>query len=369
MKLKETDSGIIYGSAIPKKGEKSSTMPYLSELPSGDILAVTSISSYFDAPDGKTHLLRSEDGGKSFVDCGAKFTFKESEYRISESTKITAKDDNNILAIGYGFVFNKGDLGPGNSETGGLLDCPMFFSESHDGGKTFSECKMIKTAWGYHTEASSPVVILANGNYVTPISAMADWEGGFSSKLCGRLLLSTDGGNTWSDDTVTMELGPDVTVWEQRLAITESGKIVDIAWNENIKTGELYNNHAAISTDGGKSFSSPIDTGIHGQATGICALGGERVLTLHAMRRDVDKYGVLACIVNLENNKWDIEWSDYIWEPEFSMEKRSDGLEVFSMLRFGQPSAIMLRDGTVMYTHWQMENDVCKTIWKRFKVE
>lgn len=248
-------------------------------------------------------------------------------------------------------------------------DAQTHILKSLDGGKTFTKPCRVNSAWGYHTEASAPLSILLNGDYVTAIGGMPDWNGKYLTPMCGRLLRSSDNGATWNDDTVIMGFGPDTAVWEQRIAVTDSGKIVDIAWVENLKTGELHNNQAAISTDNGKTFSAPIDTGIKGQATGICALGGERVLVLHSMRKDVDRYGVKACIVNLENNKWEIEYSDYIWEPNFEMTKTTGNLEVFSMLRFGQPSAVKLKDGTILFTMWLMENDVCRTIWQRFKLE
>ncbi len=369
MRLCKIDEGIIYGSNKPKQGDKSSYMPYLCEMDDGILLAATTIASYFDAPDAQTHVMKSVDGGKSFKDCGSPFVFSDEEFPVDGLMKISSAGGNHILAVGYGFVHNKGDLGPANVEANGLLDCPAFFAESFDGGKTFTPCRRLATAWGAHTEASAPMTVLSNGDYITPISAMQNWEGEFTSPMCGRLLRSGDKGKTWRDDTKTMDFGEHTTVWEQRLAVTESGKIVVVAWNENLKTEELYNNHAVISTDDGKTFGAPIDTGIRGQATGICAIGGERVLVLHSMRKHVERFGVQACIVNLKDNKWEIEYSDYIWEPEFTMTKTSKNLGVFSMLRFGQPSAILLKDGTILYTQWLMENEVCRTIWKRFKIE
>jgi len=375
MKLKILDKGIIYGSSNPQQGDLSGYMSYFCELKDGTILATNVIGSYFDALDAQTYVLRSIDGGKSYnVPDKASFDYSEVEKElggsINGSMKVSTDGGNHVIAIGYGFVRNHGeDVGPANEETNGLLDCPVLFAESFDGGKTFEPCKYIDSHWGCHTEASGPVYVLSNGDYITPIAAMQNWEGQFTAPMCGRLLRSCDKGKTWSDDTVTMDFGPDTTVWEQRLAITDSGKIVDIAWVENLKTGELYNNHVSISLDNGKTFGQAIDTGIRGQASGVCALGGERVLALHSMRKYVDRFGVLACIVNLADGKWDIEHSEYIWEPQFEMTKTSGNLSVFNMLRFGQPSAIKLHDGTILYTQWLMENDICRTIWVHLDFE
>jgi len=375
MKLRVLEEGIVYGSENPKTGDKSATMPFFCELEDGTILSAQIIASYFDAPDSKGFVLRSSDGGKTYC-CPEESPFDLSEAEkmfggpVQACFKVASDGGDHVIAIGYGFVRNKGEsVDLANVQTGGLLDCPAFFTESFDGGKTFTPSKTIDSHWGYHTEASAPLYVLKNGDYITPIAPMPDWEGCYKNPIHGRLLRSTDKGKTWNDDAVTMDFGPDTTVWEQRLAITDSGKIVDVAWNENLKTGEIYNNHIAISTDNGKTFGPAIDTGIKGQATGICALGGEKVLALHSMRKNADRYGVLACIANVANGKWEVEHTEYIWEPRFAMTKVDGSLGVFDMLRFGQPSAIRLQDGTILYTQWLMENDVCRTIWIRFAIE
>lgn len=374
MKLRMLEQGIVYGSENPQKGDRSGYMPFFCEMEDGTLLSAQILASYFDAPDGEGYVLRSADGGKTFT--GAEkspFDLSEVEKFFGADTqacfKVATDGGDHVIAIGYGFVRNHGRTTIGNPETGGVMDCPALFAESFDGGKTFTPCVPVDSAWGYHTEASAPLYVLGNGDYVTPIAAMPDWDGKFATPQCGRLLRSEDKGKTWDDSTVTMDFGPDTTVWEQRFAVTDSGKIVDVAWNENLKTGELYNNHISISTDNGKTFGAAIDTGVRGQATGICALGGELVLTLHSMRKHVDRFGVLACIVDVSENSWKPVWSDYIWEPRFAMKKVEGNLGVFNALRFGQPSAIRLKDGTILYTQWLMENEVCRTIWIRFALE
>lgn len=369
MKLRKIGEGIIFGSENPKEGDVSGYMPFICEMDDGTLLVPHSIGSRFDGPDCDTYIVESRDGGRTFRKHDRPvMDTSDREYPVPVSCKVTNAGGGHVLAVGYGFVRNKGEAGPANPETNGLLDCPIFFAESFDGGVSFSRPVEVDTAWGPHCEASAPLLILPNGDYVTPTAAMPDWEGGYRSPMCGRLLRSCDGGRTWNDDTVVMDFGPDVSAWEQRICRTESGKLVVIGWNENLRTGELMNNHVAISEDNGRSFGAPIDTGIHGQASGVCAIGGDRILTTHAMRRDVDRVGVMATIVNLADGGWDVEYRELIWEPSFVMTKTTGNLEVFSALRFGQPSAVLLKDGTVMYTQWLMENEVCRTIWQRYEL-
>ena len=178
-----------------------------------------------------------------------------------------------------------------------------------------------------------------------------------SSRLCGRLLRSTDEGKTWNDDTVCMEFdGNIVTCYEQRVCQLESGNIVVIGWNENTQTGERMNNHYTISYDNGLTFSKPIDTGVRGQASSVCAIGGEKLLALHAIRRDTDEPGIYGYIVYLSDGKWNILEEKLIWAPNAPVMKNSKMAEIFAFLKFGQPGAIKLMDGDILMTHWFAED-------------
>ena len=67
------------------------------------------------------------------------------------------------------------------------------------------------------------------------------------------------------------------------------------------ETGERLNNHITVSTDNGKTFSAPIDTGVRGQASSIIAIGGANGLKAIGFPGIPLMIGLLlvSCIVNL----------------------------------------------------------------------
>ena len=272
------------------------------------------------------------------------------------------------MALGYAYYRDNPDLPIGNPENGGTLDDLVYYAFSEDGGETWGKLTEIKCAWGPLVEASAPVTVLKDGTFITPITGFPNWEGKLTSKLCGRALKSCDGGKTWNDDVICMDFNDNITCYEQRMCQLESGAIVCIGWNENLTTGERLDNHYTISFDGGKTFSAPASTGIRGQASSVCAIGGERLLALHAVRRDTDRPGIYGCIVDLSEGKWNIVEQSLLWEPPTPVVKDTKMAEIFSFLKFGQPGAIKLADGDVMMSHWYAENGQYKTVASRIKL-
>ena len=50
------------------------------------------------------------------------------------------------------------------------------------------------------------------------------------------------------------------------------------------------------------------------------------------------------------------------------MIKNNKFAEIFSFLKFGQPSAIKLHDGSFLMAHWSYENGIYKTVATKFEL-
>ena len=99
--------------------------------------------------------------------------------------------------------------------------------------------------------------------------------------------------------------------------------------------------------------------------TGTKFSPGERLLALHAVRRDTDRPGIYGCIVDFSEKTWRIEEKALVWEPVTPMLKNAKMAEIFSFLKFGQPGAIRLADGDVLMSHWCAEDGQYKTVATR----
>ena len=367
--MKQLFSSYIYENPLPQLYPMNSAFPNVCELSDGRLLAAHQMGVAFESVDGATYLSESTDGGKTWSEAWKAFDTTGEACPISESAKITELPDGRLVMLGYAFYRENPKLPLANAETGGLLDDFVFWAESTDGGKTWSELRHIANAWGAHTEASAPLYVLQDGSWATPIAGFHKWDGSEASKNCGRLLRSYDEGKTWNDDTICMEFpGNTVICYEQRMCELADGTLVVVAWNEDVVTGARLHNHIAISTDNGKTFSAPIDTGIQGQSSGITALDGTKILTLHALRRDTDEPGVYACIADVAGGEYKLLSKERIWKPNTPMTRINNFAEIFAFIKFGQPGVVRLADGSIMMTLWICEEGCYKTLSARFEL-
>ncbi len=367
--MKEIFTSFIYDNPIPRLYARNSAFPYLCELSDGRILAMHQMGQAFESVDGTTCCSESLDGGRTWSKPWRAFDKSRERIPLTDGSKPMRLPGGRLIAMGYQYERPDPEKPIGNDVTGGLLDDEVYWAYSDDDGKTWSDRFHIDTAWGPHAEASAPLTLLQDGSWATPITGFPTWEGRMTSRLCGRLLRTFDEGKTWSDDVVCMAFpGDTVTCYEQRMCQLADGTIVVIGWNEDTKTGARFNNHYTLSADNGRRFSAPRDTGIRGQASSLCPLGGMRLMSIHACRRDTDRPGIYGYIVDLTGGEWKIESETLLWKPDYPVVKDEGMAEIFSFLAFGQPSAILLQDGDLLLCFWYCEQGRYKTVARRFRL-
>lgn len=366
--MKILNQSIIYENPIPQLRSRQAAFPNICQMKDGTLLSAYVIGEAFESVDCASYLSCSTDGGKTWSIPKKMFVDMQQERPFSESSKITILPDGGVIALGYGYYRDDPNVPIGNPETGGLLDDFVFYSISEDQGKTWSKLQKIECAWGEHVEASAPLYVLQDGTWITPITGFPTWDGSMTGPVCGRALRSDDQGKTWNDNSVCMSFNDNITCYEQRFCQLESGTLICIGWNENVTTGERLNNHYTVSYDYGITWSEPIATGIQGQASSVCAIGGEKFVALHAVRRDTDNPGIYGYVIDFSEKTWKIEEEVLLWEPAVPMLKDTKMAEIFSFLKFGQPGAILLQDGDIMMSHWFAQEGQYKTMATRISL-
>lgn len=359
---------VLYENPMPQLRSVQSMFPYLCQLPDRTLLASMQLGQAFEAVDCTSYSSRSTDGGETWSAPVRMFDKSKEEYPLSDSCKIAWTGDR-LTAFGMQYHRHDPDSPIGNEHTGGVLDGDIFYSESFDLGRTWRERSVIEMDWGPHTEATAPVTVASDGSYITPVTNFPAWDGTLTHPLCGKLMRSRDQGKTWSQDTVCMRFDdPNVTCYEQRLCRMSDGTLINIGWNENVKTGERLHNHYTVSLDDGRSFLEPRDTGVQGQASSVLALPDMHIFALHAIRRDADRPGVYGYLIDFSRGQWEVEESALLWEPETPLRRQKGLADIFAYVRFGQPSAILLDGNELLMTHWACEEGQYRTFATRISL-
>lgn len=67
----------------------------------------------------------------------------------------------------------------------------------------------------------------------------------------------------------------------------------------------------------------------------ILYLGGNDVVTTHAVRRDTDKPGIYFCFAKIKDGKFIPERTECVWQPNMPVVQSKNMAEIFGFLKFG----------------------------------
>ena len=274
--IEAIDHHVVYDNPTPQNSSRHGYFPGMVRLPSGDLLTLFVLGQAFEASDITTVVSRSADQGRTWMLEGPVHRKDEEHAHAADFLKPLLLQDGTLLATGYRFHRSDRDELLVNAETDGARDGDNLFCHSTDEGRTWTRPQILPRSRPEMIEASGPGIQLRSGSILGCGSLFPMWDGGAPSGKNGVIFRSEDGGKTWNDDTRLFVGLPDSCApSEPRLCEMSDGRVVALAWISDHKAGVNLTNHAAVSHDGGLSWSPPIDTGITAQASNLIHWGGE----------------------------------------------------------------------------------------------
>ena len=125
-------------------------------------------------------------------------------------------------------------------------------------------------------------------------------------------------------------------------------------WNLNQQDGSDFPNAFALSNDCGRSWSPVRSTGIRGQSTALTPLPDGGALFLYNQRKHGPP-GVWMARVHPTAEDFGIESNERVWAaPE---PPKVAGHSQWTSFSFGEPSAVLLPDGTILLVFWCIQTD------------
>jgi sialidase-1 len=339
----------IYANPAPLLVSRQAVFPGIVQMPSGELLAMFSIGQAFDAADMRAHVSRSVDGGRSWS-APVPLHRHRFEPEESESFKPLLLADGRLMAAGYVFVRPDPLTPVVDPETFALLPLRNKTSFSSDGGRTWSVPGYFDVE-GEPLELSGPAIQLATGRL---LAAASPFHLGVENHS-GWIVASDDAGSSWYKlSEFYRSPGGNVSAWEARLAEIGHGWVAVIFWAYDNRVQANLNNHIAFSHDGGASFGSALDTGLHGQASNLMPLDESRILTIHAHREE--PVGLVLRRVRVSGDNFLVEEELDLFRAPSMASDSADIRRQFGSLKFGQPSLLRLQDGDVFAACWSYEN-------------
>jgi sialidase-1 len=346
--LRRLEEITIYENPDPLLVSRQATFPGIVQLPDGELLAIFSLGQAFDAADTRAYVSRSSDNASSW---SAPVRLHDREFvpEESESFKPLLLRDGSLIATGYVFVRPTPLTPVVDPETFALLKLRNKVSFSSDGGRSWSVPEYFDIE-GQPLELSGPCVELSSGRIVgatTPFHLGKDGHAGW-------MIASDDGGRSWRKlSEFYRSPAGNVSTWECRLCEMAPGRVAVIFWAYDNAAGANLNNHLVLSEDGGETFGPVRDTGVRGQASNLLALGGDKLLTIHAHREA--PVGLVVRRVDIGGG-FVVEEELNLFEDNAMGSNSADIHKQFGSLKFGQPSLLRLKSGEILAACWSFEN-------------
>ncbi len=345
---------ILKKNTISTPGVHDAMFPGAAVMPDGNILLLYNSGSGFEASDCRMYKAWSYDQGESWQHDGLMYSADEVPWDMvfSDYVKPTTLDNGEVIAVGYGFLRDKPEMGLSDyaGKYGHFPQSKNHLLRSFDNGRTWGDFSVIDHEFA-GLELSGPAIKGLDGKlhfFAAPFVLKSELQTGLSYE-------SSDNGRTWQRTGNFFE-SPDAAPWEVRAMQLPDGRIMLILWVFDLKKQSHCNTTVVWSDDFGVTWSKPWDTGLRGQTSNMLIYKDE--LYLLQTRREGEHPGIFLNRVWFDKQDKLMVDEDYcVWDASGQANQGDRIEEQFVTMRFGQPSALKINDNEFILFFWNCNGE------------
>ena len=337
----QTSSAIACGSrcAVTRTGEVVCTFMVQAELGRNDFCPI---------------LARSADHGLTWQEQGP--LWPQLANRDSVFGSVSASPQGELYFFGTRTPIDTVGESNWSEATQGLKANELVWSRSTDNGHTWSELELIPMPFPASAEAPGAMCVAKDGTWHACYAPYNTFDPHLFVPRNQVVVMSRSPENeTWRHTAMMRfddELSTAAEAWVVELA---DGRLLGTCWNLNQRDGSDFPNAFALSHDGGRTWSPTQSTGIHGQATALAPLPDGSALFVYNQRRQ-GKIGVWLARVLPTESDFGIQANEIVWEAR--QQPSNTAHAEWTQFSFGEPSATILADGSILIVLWCLEDGV-----------
>ena len=322
---------ILAEKVLCRQPERYIGWPDIDLTHDGEMLVVFSGDrDWHVCPWGKIQMVRSSDGGKTWSEASTIIDTPMDD----RDTSIAVLPDGSLLATYHGSLAFAERTGP-------RYDPYIEYSATiGDDVRQAFKGFWAATSTDDGVTWSDPVKVPA----MTPHGPTVLNDGQLMMVSGGKAYRSGDGGQTW---TMTGTVPKNPETWKSRYAFTsettciqaDDGRIIALS---RYRDGSDIDLRQTVSTDGGKTWSEPVATGMPGYPAHLLKLNNGWLLASYGRR--IEPMGQRACISKDGGRTWLVDE-----EIILSLAAPQGGGDL------GYPASAQLPDGTIWTVYYQVE--------------
>lgn len=319
--------------------------------PRSEILCTFMVQSRLAVNDFVTVLARSADGGITWSEPAPIWPHLSATHSIFCSISRGRGDD--LFLYGLCTPIDTPGESFWSDGTQGLKQNSLVWARSTDGGLTWSEPLPVPMDGPGSAEAPGPVTVTRQGRWIVCYAPYNTFDASVSvDKQRVVAAFSDDQGHSWRHTDMMRfaeEKSGGAEAWVIELA---DGRLLGTCWHVSHDGNAEYPNAYTLSSDGGNTWLPTRSTGIMGQSTALTALPDGRALFIYNQRKH-GEVGVWIAVVRPTESGFGIESDQPVWRAEqATLGASSADHTEWSDFAFGEPSAVLLPDGTLLLVLW-----------------
>jgi hypothetical protein len=346
----------------------SSCFPAIVQLPDGTLVVAWRVGSQKDSADGQILLSRSTDEGRSWSGPEAlpagPWAAEAGEIHYAA---LTVLGDNHLLAALMWLDRSDPKRPFFNPVTEGILPVRTWFCESHDGGRSWGDYRVMDAEPHMPLTITGPVLLIDN-KLVCQVEVNKAYEDTQPWRQAAVWKTSHDGGYNWPEYTeVAKDPAGQVFYWDARYSVGVNGYVMAALWVYDRKKKCDLPIHLCESYDGGRTWSAPRDAGLVGQLGYPVLLGGGRLLLPY-----VDRYRSPSIRAALSNDLGRTFVEDIVLYRHQATQMdpgkgsaTADYLQDMELWTFGRVDPILGIDGTVWLAYYAGTAQATNIHWAR----
>lgn len=363
-------TGLIYKNPMPHVHSVHAYFPSVVALPGGEMVASVVLGEAFEAPNLRTHLCRSTDGGETWSHDGLLYP-GTTDRLTSDASRLTVLPNGELVAFTVRHDRTEHPHeGLTNPDTIGFVPTELLLLRSSDNGRTWTGPDPLSPPLeGPSFELCSPITVLRDGRWVLPTSTWQAWDGYCPNGIRTIALVSHDAGGTWPEYwNVMAESEGRTYFWESKIVELPDGVLLAVAWAYDAVAEKDRPNQYAISRDGGATWSAPASTGLIGQTLTPFVLDDGRVLCIY---RRIDTPGLWANVSHFDGGRWVNDECAPLWGANTGglTGGSANMSQNFAVLRFGAPCITRAPAGALFAAFWCYEDCVSVVRWYKLAVK
>jgi hypothetical protein len=261
--------------------------PRIVRLSDGTILLSHRAGTRRESADGRPHILRSRDEGRTWADLGRAVDPPSAAGWDLRGFAMTQLVSGDVLGVAIG-LDKRLDRPVYNPDGEGLVPIANHFSRSSDEGESWSAGSPL-TGQPIPQTASQGLLTLPDGDVLMTFETFKEYDETGPWRYMGGALRSHDEGETWGEMVISAasdwEGDPyDTMWWDPRIARLDDGTLVQFYYAFRHRTGGEGPVHAGWSHDAGRTWVPPTATSLSGQATYPIPLRGGGLVAFQQVR-------------------------------------------------------------------------------------